>query len=373
VISGCILEGRGIETMSKSATLMGVAEHAGVSTATVARVLKKNGYVKEETRKRVEEAIRQTGYRLNGVARGLRTNRSMTIGNFLRSTTHNPFFAEIARGIEDEALRNDHTVILLNMEASRERERLGVERLIERRVDAMIFTYALDVESLDIAAAAGIPTVQVERVLDRPTSAVVVDNAAGSIQAVEHLVHLGHRRIGFIGADPVLYRALGVPNSVEEERLAGYRQGLQAAGIGYADDIVFLGRYFAADKEPITAWGQMGMRHLLQAEQRPTAVLITSDVLAAGALQVAYEVGLRVPDDISIVGFDATIGRFLSPALTTVSHPLREMGKVACELALAAIAGDTAPRVVRLQTKLEIRGSTGAPPSCRKFGRPAEP
>lgn len=359
--------------MTKSATLMKVAEHAGVSTATVARVLKKSGYVKEETRRKVEEAIRQTGYRPNGVARGLRTNRTMTIGNFLRSTTHNPFFAEIARGTEDEALRNDHIVILLNMEASRERERLGVERLIERRVDAMIFTYAIDVESLDIAAAAGIPTVQVERVLDRPTSAVVVDNPAGSVQAVEHLVHLGHRRIGFIGADPVLYRNPMMPISVEEERLAGYRQGLQAAGIDYAEDIIFLGRYFVADEEPVTTWGQMGMRHLLQARERPTAVLITSDVLAAGALQVADEVGLRVPDDISIVGFDATIGRFLSPALTTVSHPLREMGRVACELALAAIAGGTPPCVVRLQTKLEVRGSTGTPPLRRKPRRVASP
>ncbi len=358
--------------MPRAATLMGVAEHAGVSTATVARVLKKQGYVKEETRKRVEAAIQQTGYRLNGVARGLRTSRSMTMGNFLRSTTHNPFFAEIARGIEEEALQNNYTVILLNVEASRERERLGVERLIERRVDAMIFTYALDIENLDLALASGVPTVQVERILDRPTSAVVVDNFTGSVAAVEHLVRLGHRRIGFIGGDPKLYGSTGpMPLSVEEERLEGYRHGLQSSGIGYNDNLVSLGRYYALEGEPITAWGQKGMRQLLQSTDRPTAVLIASDVLAAGALQVAYEVGLRIPDDLSVIGFDSTIGRFLSPPLTTISHPLLEMGKAACELALLAIAGDQSPRVVKLQTVLEIRASTGPAPSQRKTKRAA--
>ena len=134
--------------MKKTATLAGVAQHAGVSTATVARVLKNEGYVSEETRLRVEAAVKETNYRTNAFARGLRTNRSLMIANLLQATTRNPIFAEIARGVEEEALRNGYTVILLNMEGNPERERVGVERMIERRVDAMIFTHALGMPAL---------------------------------------------------------------------------------------------------------------------------------------------------------------------------------------------------------------------------------
>ncbi|XSC47453.1 LacI family DNA-binding transcriptional regulator [Bradyrhizobium sp. RDT10] len=341
---------------NKPATLRGVAESAGVSTATVARVLKKQDVVSEDTRLRVEKALKKTGYRLNGVARGLRTNRTLTIGNFLRGSAAISFFIEIARGIEEEAIRNDYTVIMLNPEGSHERERLGVERLIERRVDAMIFTPAQYVGNIDIASAAGIPVVQVERILNRPTSAVIVDNFSGCVQAIEHLVQLGHRRIGFIGGDKKYIQGSTGPISlsVEEQRLAGYRQGLENAGLGYHEELVRLGPYISAE-EPVTRYGREGMRHLLELKNPPTAVFATSDVLAAGALQVAYQSGLRIPTDISIIGYDNSLGGFLSPALTTVSQPMRAMGICACQLALAAIRGDNSPRTVTLRTELQIR------------------
>lgn len=349
--------------MKRTATLAAVARQAGVSTATVARVLKNEGYVREETRDRVEAAVEATRYRANAVARGLRTNRSLMIANFLQATTRNPIFAEIARGVEEEALRNGYTVILLNIEGNRERERVGVERMIERRVDAMIFTHAMEASHVDLAMAAGIPVVQVERLLNRPTSAVAVDNTAGCRDAVEHLTQLGHRRIGFVGGDPAIYGSTGPTlKSIEQERLEGYCEGLRLAGLDVDPDLVVLARYMHPTDGLPTAYGQQGMRTLLALKTKPTAVLATADVLVAGALQEAYRAGLRVPDDLSVIGYDNSIAPFLAPVLTTVSQPMRDMGRAACELALSAITGDAAPRTIWFRTALQVRDSTAPAP-----------
>ena len=346
--------------MNKTATLAGVAQHAGVSTATVARVLKNEGYVSEETRLRVEAAVKETNYRTNAFATGLRTNRSLMIANLLQATTRNPIFAEIARGVEEEALRNGYTVILLNMEGNPERERVGVERMIERRVDAMIFTHALDAAHLDMAMAAGIPVVQVERLLNRPTSAVSVDNYSGCLDAIRHLTQLGHRRIGFVGGDPAIYGSTGPTlRSIEQERLEGYFEGLRIAGIGIDPELIVLARYIHPGDDSPTAYGQQGMRALLSLKNRPTAVLATAEVLVAGALQEVYGAGLRIPDDISVIGYDNSIAPFLAPVLTTVSQPMRAMGKAACELALSAIRGDDAPRTITFKAELQVRDSSG--------------
>ena len=342
-----------------------VAQHAGVSTATVARVLKSEGYVSEETRRRVESAIKATSYRTNAFARGLRTNRSLMIANFLQATTRNPIFAEIARGVEEEALLNGYTVILLNVEGSRERERVGVERMIERRVDAMIFTHAVDAAHLDMVMAAEIPIVQVERLLDRPTSAVSVDNYSGCLDAIKHLTKLGHRRIGFIGGDPAIYGPTGpTPRSIEQERLEGYRDALRIAGLGIDPDLIVLARYLHPTEGSPTAYGQQGMRTLLSLQDRPTAALVTADVLVAGALQEAYRAGLRIPEDMSVIGYDNSIAPYLAPVLTTVSQPMRAMGKAACALALSAIKGDGAPRTITFKAELQVRESTG--PVCNR-------
>ena len=350
--------------MKKTATLAAVAQHAGVSTATVARVLKNEGYVREETRIRVEAAIKETSYRTNAFARGLRTNRSFMIANFLQATTRNPIFAEIARGVEEEAFRSGYTVILLNIEGNPERERVGVERMIERRVDAMIFTHAMDATHLDMAMAAGIPIVQVERLLDRPTFAISVDNYSGCLDAIRHLTQLGHRRIGFIGGDPAIYGSTGpMLRSIEQERLEGYNEGLRLAGLGSDPDLIVLARYLHPTDGSPTAYGQQGMRTLLALRERPTAVLATADLLVAGALQEVYRAGLRIPDDMSVIGYDNSIAPFLAPILTTVSQPMRAMGNAASELALSAVAARGAPRTITFKAELQLRDSTAPVPS----------
>ncbi|WEK50813.1 MAG: LacI family DNA-binding transcriptional regulator [Candidatus Kaistia colombiensis] len=347
----------------KSATLLDVARQAGVSRATVARVLSAGGYVGDETRLRVEEAVRQTGYRPNAMARSLRTQRTFTIGHTTSEFTQNPFFAHVARSIEREGLANGYKTFLYNQDGSDAHERAGVEQFIERRVDAVIFTYPRDPQSLAMLRAAAMPVVQIERDLTPDTSAVLVDNYTGAAAGMAHLLQLGHRRIAFIGGDPRLNpRSCRRPRSVEEERLDAYRDALSSVGVGIDERLIWLGRYYEPDNG-INIAGYRAMRTLLELPERPTAIFTGCDILAAGALQATYEVGLRIPDDISVVGFDDTTARILAPRLTSVAQPMAELGKTALQLALAQIDDpEIAPQTVILSPQLVIRDSTGPVP-----------
>src|SRR5437588_5651231 len=182
-----------------SATIKSVAARAGVSTATVSRVLHSNGYVAPETRKRVEAALRESGYRLDAVAQALRRQRTITLGLILHGILPNPFFAEVAMGVEHAAVDHGFNVLIFNTDGDAEREREGVESLLMRRVDGVIFTTALRAEHGQLALDAGIPAVEVERRLCESAGAVVVDNYVGARDAMKHLLDLGHERIGYVG------------------------------------------------------------------------------------------------------------------------------------------------------------------------------
>ncbi|MBZ9938941.1 LacI family transcriptional regulator [Mesorhizobium sp. BR1-1-16] len=344
----------------KAITLLDVAREAGVSRATVARVLNATGYVGEETRIKVEAAARATGYRPNVMARSLRTHRSFTIGHILLEITTNPFFAHVARAVEGEALGNGYKAFLFNHHGNKDDERFGVERFIERQVDAVIFTYPIDSDSIALLRAAEMPVVQIERQQTADTDAVLVDNPLGVELAMRHLIELGHRRIAFIGGDPALYPYSGVqPRSIEEERLDTYVACLRFAGISVDPDLIRLGRYVHIDGGSNIE----GYRHaqaLLALRDPPTAIFAACDILAAGVFRAAYEARLRIPDDLSVVGFDDTLGAHLAPRLTSVAQPMAELGLTAFQLALGAIENKgLAPRVVTLAPHLVIRESTG--------------
>ena len=348
-------------SMTRNPTLKDVAKLSGVSTATVARVLHNNGYVATKTRERVEAALVETGYQLNVVAQGLRKQRSFTIGHSLHAITQNPFFARVALGVEERVLQEGYGVFIFNAQGDAARERLGVEMFIRRRVDAVIFTTAKSEGNVNLVVEAGIPVVQVERLTPILTSSVRIDNYVGAREAMQHLLDLGHWRIGFIGGDPELYPyASPRKQTVEEERLTAYRDALTQAGIEVPEELVHLGRYFSLEDGGQNGEGYRHMRRLLDLRERPSAVFATCDLLAAGALQAIYEVGLRVPKDISVVGFDDTLATNLSPALTTVAVPMRDVGRAAGEAALEAAAGGGA-RTVTLATTLRVRHSTGPP------------
>lgn len=344
--------------MIKPATLAEVARMAGVSTATVARVLKNNGYVSEKARAQIESALKTTGYRPNVMARNLRQRRSYTIGHVVSAVTANPFFMNVAHGAEDEAFPRGFRTLLFNHNGSAERERAGVERFIEQRVDAVLFTTAIDANDVALLLKEQIPVVQVERRVTAEAPSVIVDNEAGALEAMAYLLDLGHRRIAFIGGTPSVDDKL-----VEYERENAYRIGLFNAGLSWRSEYVAHGEYYS----PVDGTAQDGYRHTkaflsLPRASRPTAIFATCDILAASALQAIHEMGLRVPEDISIIGFDDTLAQNLAPALTTVAQPMEELGRRAFGLALAMIEGDRSPASIRLPSRLVVRRSAGPPP-----------
>jgi LacI family transcriptional regulator len=356
-------------TAMRPATLAQVAQLAGVSTATVARVIKSSGYVSTEARGRVEAAISAKGYRPNAIARGLRQRRSFTVGHILTSITINPFFVNVAHWAEEEALKHGYKTFLFNHNGSRERERLGIEQFIERRVDAVLFTNAWAEENVKLLSEANIPAIQLERVATVTAPSLHVDNKVGAIEAMQHLFALGHRRIAFIGGDPNLIRRPdGYNKSVELERLTAYRSAMREAGLRVDPGFVKLGHYYRIEEGGTGIEGYRHARVVLGLRNRPTAIFATCNILAAGALQAIYDAGLRVPDDISLIGFDDTIGVYLTPQLTTVAQPMEELGRLGFQMALAAIEGRPNLSPGLLKSRLVIRHSTGSAPRAGKNG-----
>jgi DNA-binding LacI/PurR family transcriptional regulator len=334
-----------------AATLQSVAKLAGVSTATVARVIHGGGPVSEATRCRVVEAIDRTGYRVNMVASGLRRQRTGTIGHILTAVTANPFFVEVSVGLQEAAARAGFEVMLFNAQGDPARERAGVDVFLGRRVEAIVFTTPLAEENVRLAAGAGVRVVQVERPWAISTPSVVVDNRVGARAATDHLIELGHRRIAFWGPDPPgAHSTRG--GAVEADRIAGYRDALGTAGLS---PIVWA----PPTGEPDAARSALAaqLRQHLADPAPPTAIVAGSDLFAADVLRAAHPLWLRVPDDLSLVGFDDTYAAHLAPALTTVALPMHEMG----EAAVRCIDSSDPEHQERLATTLRIRDSTAAP------------
>jgi DNA-binding LacI/PurR family transcriptional regulator len=356
----------GVETSERSprlATLKDVAARAGVSVSTVARVLHDNGYVSGVTRDTVEAALAESGYQINTVAQRLRKQRSSEIGHILDSISPNPFFAGVALGSERAAAEYGCTLLFHNTHGDTGLERAGVEALLQRRVEAILFTTVTDEGNVERALAAGVPVVQVERVSDVETHAVTVDNYRGAFDATEHLLRLGHRRVACLGVDPEQRATLGTAphrRVVERERLSGYHDALRSFGLPVDDDLVVLGPSYydgPAARGAVRHWLQ------LPKARRPTAIFATCDIMAAGVLQEAHVDRLRVPDDLSVVGFDDTYAGHLTPPLTTVRQPMDELGRAAVRLAMTSrvAGGAAAPLRERLTTRLIVRESTAPP------------
>lgn len=343
----------------KNATLKDIAELAGVSTATVARVIHNNGYVAQDTRERVEEVIKRADYRINALAQGLRTQNTMTIGHVLTAISPNPFFAGVALGAEQEAIKSDYSVLLFNTQGDPQQEYLGVQTLITRRVDAIVFTTASALENVRMALENGIVVVQVERPTRIQTPFVRVDNYAGAHTATQHLIDLDHRRIAYIGGLP--RNNAQIQGDVEADRRRGYLDALQAAGVQPDEAIIQLCDYYSLMDNKHVYEGYKAAQQVL--DRGITAIFAASDLLAAGVLQAVYERGLRVPDDISLIGFDDTYGAVLAPALTTIRQPMQSIGKTAVQIAIEALKrGDgiiDEGQQITLTPRLIERASTG--------------
>jgi LacI family transcriptional regulator len=335
------------------AGIVAVAKKAGVSITTASRVLNNVDYpVAAETRRRVEEAARQLQYSPSALARALVTRRSGMVGVLVGDMV-DPYFAEIARGVEDAARRAGYLVVVCNTDREPETERRYVSTLADYRVDALIFiggdivapreqrklkqqlAQASKTGTLAVACAgehAGLPTID-------------IDHHAAARQMTEYLIGLGHRRIGFVGGQPNI--------STARQREAGFRAGLAEAGLT-ADLIV---------DSDFSYSGGFDATWRLLAEHAPTAIFAANDQMALAALNAARAAGRHVPDDVTVVGFgDTGAAEHAAPALTTVSMPRHQLGTAAMEALLTAIAAKTnrvEPR--QLPYRIVLRESSAPP------------
>jgi LacI family transcriptional regulator len=339
-----------VDTKPQHLTIHDVAAAAGVSTATVTRVLRDDPRVALPTRQRVRAIVSQLGYQVNAVAQSLRTKQIATVAHILSGLFPNPFSSNVARGLQEEATKLGYEVLVYSSEDSPRVETEVVQAAIRRRVDAVIFTTPVNADNVVLAGHAGARVVQVERSTGAPSITVRVDNYCGGREAVELLLSLGHRDIAFIGLDP----DRATDGSIESARLNAYLDALQQVG---ARPRVLLGQHYVSDVASFQTPGRLYIEEILATDTTPTAVFAASDLLAAGALQILYARGLRVPDDISVVGFDDTYAASLTPPLTTVAVPMRELGQAALRCAVGASLEDH----VELKSQLVVRESTGSP------------
>jgi LacI family transcriptional regulator len=333
-------------------TLRDVARAAGVHPGTVSRALNPatEALVNEDTVRRVRAAAARLGYRPNPMARGLKTNRSYTVG-VLVPDIQNPLFPPIIRGIDDRLAAAGYTPLIANTENDPERERHDFEALRARQVDGFITATArLDHELLDAVAASGTPLVLVNRrVEDGGLPSAVADDREGARQAVAHLVELGHRRIAHLAGPQEISTGRG--------RLEGFETAMAQAGLEVDPALVRFARAFTEPE------GARVCDELLGGAAGFTAVVAGNDLLALGCYDVLERRGLECPRDLSVVGFnDMPFADRFHPPLTTVHIPHYELGAAAADLLLERLADPAAPpRTLEVDTRLVVRGSTARP------------
>lgn len=307
--------------------------------------------LKPETIQRIRRIALEKGYTASAVARSLVTQRTQTIGVVV-TTIADPFVAEVVGGIEETANDHGYSVLLANSNAQPQREMKVVQSFAEHRVDGIVVTSSrVGALYTPMLSSLRIPIVLINN--QHPgefVHSVMINNLAASRQAVEHLISLGHRRIAYIG-DRFGYQS-------DTERFAGYREALDCAGLSFLPELVAHG-----DGRP--EGGMAAMESLLAWDEPPTAVFCYNDMSALGALKAIHMMGLRVPEDISVVGFDDLfVAEYATPPLTTVRQPRRQMGRMAMDTLLKLMEGAKVEEVVRVPGELIIREST-APPRSR--------
>jgi len=329
-------------------TIYDIARLAGVSTATVSKVFNQTGNISEKTRRRILEISRELNYQPNVLASALNGKKTFSLGLLIPDMV-NPFFAELARNVEDRAQELGFNLIICNTDNDMKKEVKYIQLLRQKSVDGIIVaTGVRNDEFLKELIDQNVPVALVAREMSvLATSTVLVDDFAGGYNATRHLIDLGHKRIA------VIAESMSVSSS--KERVRGYRHALEEAGLVYAEELV------AASDFSIESGRETAQAILRQAE-RPTAIFACNDLLAIGAMQAAKELGIRVPEELSVVGFDNTIlASITDPPMTTVAQPIRAMGHQVVDLIVSEInETSTVKQRVVLLPELIVRQSTRA-------------
>lgn len=331
----------------KRSTLKEVAKLAGVSTATVSNALNETKYVSEEVKDKINRAIEELNYQPNIVAKSLRVQESRIIG-VLISDVANPFFSIVVRGIEEELSKSNYSILLCNTDSSVEKERKYLEVMIGKRVDGLVVSSAGNTgdyfRSLD---KTGVPIVFLNRCPEFMNSDVIMtNNIQGAYSATEHLIRHGYCKIAIITG----------PSSIStgKDRLIGYKRALEDYGVALSDSLVKEGLFTIQS-------GYDKMKELMEQETKPDAVFISNNSMTLGAYKYLKEAGIRIPDQIAVLGYDdPDWADIVEPPITTVRQPAYQLGVHAANLMLARINEKQVKReIMYMDTTLIIRRSCG--------------
>lgn len=327
-----------------------VAQRAGVSPATVSRVANGRATVAKHLAKRVWKAIEELGYTPNPQARALVSGRSRVLGLLVSEIT-NPFFPELMQSFEDVAGAHEFEVMVGSTNYNRERAKIFIRRLVQRRVEGIaVMTFRAESHFLDELIEEDIPLVTIDVSANAARSLVLeVDYGKGIDEAVQHLALLGHRRIGFASGP--------MPHLTNVRRRDAFLRSAKRIGLTGEKAPIFIGEHTFED-------GTRAALHFLTLEPRPTAIVCSNDMMAVGVLRVLAERGIKVPRDMSVVGFDDIhLAEFVNPPLTTVRMSRQELAKAAFQ-GLQTLWREESPgsrSPIRVETHLVVRQSTDFP------------
>ena len=329
-------------------TIRDVAKQAGVAPITVSRVVNNSGYVSQEKRDRVENAIAELGYVPNTLARSLRSRRTNTLALVLTDIT-NPFWTTVARGVEDAASAAGLNVIFCNTDESEEEQNRYLKVLLQKQVDGILLAPAHSShEQIESILSQNMPVVIIDRRIDgAEVDTVYCDSEGGAYDLVEHLISLGHKRIAILNGPKDVTTVI--------DRLHGYKRALTEAGVEANEKLLFCGG-FDIDS------GYSMAQQALARSPRPTALFAANNFIAIGAIRAIRDAGLAIPEDVALVGFDDLPETLvIDPFLTAAAQPAYEMGRQATMLLLDRLSGKAPEEIqeIVLPVELIVRQSSG--------------
>ncbi|WP_104398714.1 substrate-binding domain-containing protein [Vibrio penaeicida] len=329
------------------ATMKDIAKLAGVSTSTVSHVINKSRYVSEEISLRVNNAAKELNYYApSALARSLKINRTQTIG-MLVTTSTNPFFGEVVKGVERSCYQKGYNLILCNTEGDNERMKASIDTLLQRRVDGLLLMCStLEGEKIDVFERyPDIPVVVMDWGPMLFASDKIQDNSLrGGYMAAKHLIESGHQNIGCITGPLAKHQA--------QMRYEGYKRAMNEEGLALNPDWII-----ESDFE--CEGGYEAFKKMQAKGPLPSAIFVCNDMMAMGAINAAHEMGIQIPEDVSLIGYDDIhIAKFMTPPLTTIHQPKHSLGKAAVETLLKKLEKETTePQVVQLEPTLVVRNS----------------